>query len=452
MSLSGRAGGRPCSPGSRHRWPAVLARLAAVFIALQAGALAAVAAGDLVPDRVIVEELHSSVASGAISETSIFRQRTGGISDHYGECVMLGIGLGEPKGQSWFSNLALSPTLHSCPALVDRLESHAAGERLTSVRKIRYWNGLSAVARPALATVGVNGLRIVAAVSFLASGALLAAAVARGAGRPAAVALLSPLVVAADPVGLLDVFHHPLMLSFGLAGAAVLARRAAQDRAGREMAVDAFVAGSVYSFFNLMNFVPGLWAMSAAVVAACVPARHGARTRAARMAAVAAAWPAGYVSMWAGKWVWAAAAASPSEVLDEILGQFRRRIDGVTKYSSGDLFAGFGENVGYWLGRPLVPAVLVASGLALAAAIWRLARSGASAILTAAVIAGPALIVVAFILATSSHNEIHEWFEYRSLPMALGVLLMASCTAVDATPTASGPQPAAPGPGRGEAP
>jgi len=274
-----------------------------VFVALQAGALAAVAAGDLVPDRAIIEELHSSVASGTITETSVFRQRTGGFSDHYGECVMLGIGLGEPEGQSWFSNLALSPTLHACPNLINRLESHAAGEPLTSVRKIRYWNGLSVVARPALATVGVDGLRVVAAVSLLASGAFLAAALSRAAGRLPAVALLAPLVAAADPVGLVDVFHHPLMLSFGLAGAGVLARRAAQDREGHGLVVDSFVAGSVYSFFSLMNFVPGIWAMSAAVVAASVPERRGARARAARMASVAAGWPTGYVSMWAGKWV-----------------------------------------------------------------------------------------------------------------------------------------------------
>jgi hypothetical protein len=440
MNRRGRASDRA---GRLCRWPAVLARLAAVFIVLQAGALAAVAAGDLVPDGAIVEELHSAVASGAVTETTVFLQRTGGISDHYGECVMLGMGLGEPAGRSWFSNVALSPTLHSCPHLINRLESHAAGAHLTSVEKIRYWNGLTVVARPALATVGVNGLRAVAAVSLLAGCALLAAAVGRAAGRLPAVALLAPLVAAGDPVGLLDVFHHPLMLGIGLAGAAVLARRAARDRAGRELAFDAFVVGSVYSFFDLMSFVPGLWAVSAAVVAACVPARHGARTRAERTAAVAVAWPAGYVSMWVCKWIWAAAASSPSAVVDEIAGQVRLRIDGETEYSSGDLFAGLGENVGYWLGLPLVPTVLVASGLALVVAVRRLARRGPGALLSAAVIAGPALIVVLFMLATSSHNEVHEWFEYRSLPMALGVLLMASCTAAGVAPPAAAPPPPA---------
>ena len=424
-------GGRQC--------PALLGRLAVVLLALQAVAFSAVALANLVPDGLIVEELRSAVRSGAIDETSVFRQRTGGMSDRYGECVMFGIGLGEPEGQSWFGTLALSPTLHACPNLVRRLEAEAAGEPLTSVRKIRYWNGLSVVARPALATVGVNGLRVVAVVSLVASGCCLAAVVGRAAGRLPAVALLAPLVAAGDLGGLVGVFHHPLMMSVGLAGAAVLARCAASGRGGRDLAVAAFAAGSVYSFFNLMNFVPGVWAVSAAVVAAGVPARHGARTRAARMAAAAAAWPAGYVSMWAGKWILAAAASSPSEVFDEISSQIRLRINGETRYSTGEPFSGLGENVDYWLSLPLVPAVLVASGLFLAVAVWRLARSPAPAVRTAAVIAGPALIVVLWMLAVSSHNEVHEWFEYRSMPMALGVLLMASCIPVRTSTAATTP-------------
>ena len=44
---------------------------------------------------------------------------------------------------------------------------------------------------------------------------------------------------------------------------------------------------------------------------------------------------------------------------------------------------------------------------------------------TAGLIASPLLVLLAWLLVFNNHNEIHYWFEYRSLPMALGVILMA---------------------------
>jgi hypothetical protein len=40
----------------------------------------------------------------------------------------------------------------------------------------------------------------------------------------------------------------------------------------------------------------------------------------------------------------------------------------------------------------------------------------------------PAVIPFVWYEATSNHSQIHEWFTYRSLPIALGVVLLAVLT------------------------
>ena len=407
----------------------LLARVAAVFVGLQIAALAAVALGGVVPDQMIVDALNTAVSEGAVTGAGVEDQRTGGHSDAYGECVLLGMGVGAREDYGWFTRIATSPNLHSCSSTINRLEAHSAGEPIIGVHKIRYWNGLSAISRPVLALVGVNGLRVLVMLAFAASMAFLAREVSAASGRWSALALLGPFAATGDLIGLVQVFHHPLMLAVGFSGIAALARRAAQDRDWDELVVPALVVGSVYSFVNLMNFVPGLWAMAAGVVAGCVPPRRDWATRSGRMLAVGVAWPAGYLSMWAGKWVWAAIATSWSGVADEILGQIEFRINGESRFASGAFGEGLRANYGFWIDQPLTPMVLVLSGLVVVALAVRAARRDRHRLLTAAVIAGPGLIFVPWALAFNNHHEIHYWFEYRSIPLVLGVVLMAFCSA-----------------------
>lgn len=409
-------------------WPWLI-KVATVAITLQLTAVAIVAVANLVPDSAIIDELRSSTESDAITETSTPQQRTGGMSDHYGECVMFGIGLGEPSHYNWFHEVAMSPTLHNCVYMHHRLAAHDQGKPLESYSKLRYWNGLSVLVRPLLVSIGVNGLRIVAMLALLASILVLGRVLTRAVHRLAPLFLLGPIAAGGDLLGLVEVFHHTLMLSIGILGVAALVHAAAKDGDWRDLGFLAFVVGSIYAFVDLMNFVPGLWAMSASGVAAAVPAAHGVATRSKRMLVTVALWPTGYVSMWAGKWILAALAYSPSRVYDEISGQILKRIDGQTAYSTGKLAAGLTRNFNYWLDQALVPTVLFASGTFAVVAVWRLIRGTRVQARTAAVIAAPSLLVLGFLLLVNSHNEIHYWFEYRSLPMALGILLMALCAA-----------------------
>lgn len=431
--------------GDTARWRAPLLWLVALLVAPQILALGAVSAGDLVPDGAIVEALDAAVASGSITDSGVEHLRTGGRSDRYGECVMLGMGVGAPESYSRFERVATSPNLYACPNMINRLENHAAGGPLTSVHKKRYWNGLSAISRPAIAWFGVDGLRTLSLMALAGGIAALAVSVGRSLGGWAALALLGPLFASGDLLGLVQVFHHPLMLAFGLSGVACLARLAHQDRDWDEIAVAAFAAGSVYSFVDLMNFVPGLWAMSAGVAAACVPSTRDPMTRLGRTLAAGAAWPAGYLSMWIGKWVWAAIATSWSSVAEEIAGQIRFRIGGESSQASGEFAGGLSANIEFWIEQPLAPAVLVVSGLVAVAAILRDALGDRHRLLSAGVAAGAVLVLPPWLLVFNNHNEIHYWFEYRSLPMVLGVVLMALCSRRACGGEATAPSPPAPG-------
>ncbi len=414
-------------------------RAAVAFVCLQLAALAAVLAGNLVPNRAVLDALREGIRTGAITEADTLPLSTGGISDQFGECVMLSIGLGSREGDGWLTRAVTSPNLRRCSALVASIEAHPDDEPRTGVRKLRYWNGLSSIARPALALVGVNGLRVIAMLALAGSIGALAWAVTAARGRWAAVALLGPVAATGDLLGVVQVFHHPLMLAVAFGGITHLARRARKGHTWDQLVIPAFVAGSAYSFVNLMNFVPGLWVMSAGVVAACAPDGIDLRSRIRRMLAAGLAWPAGYMSMWAGKWAWASLATSWSSVADEVLGQIQFRINGETPHATGRFAAGLRVTVRHWLDQPLTPVVVALSCLVVLLLSVRVARRGSQRILTLAAIASGTPMLVIWLLFFNNHHEIHYWFEYRSLPLLLGVGLMALAVAARApspeTPT-----------------
>ena len=145
------------------------------------------------------------------------------------------------------------------------------------------------------------------------------------------------------------------------------------------------------------------------------------------MLATGLAWPAGYLSMWAGKWVWAALATSWSSVANDISERIKFRVNGATPYATGDFAAGLRDNGRHWLDQPLSPVVIALSCLVVLTLSVRAARKGSQRILTIAIVASGTPILIPWLLVFNNHNEIHYWFEYRSLPIVLGVGLMALC-------------------------
>ena len=397
----------------------LIRRVAVCFVILQAAALLAIAVGGLVPDDRVLDRVATAVEQGDITRVDTLVQRGGGIADRFGECVTATIGTGD-AGLSWFESVALSPNLGSCPAMIDRLDARADGESIRGVTKVRYWNGLSAVVRPLLAVFGVAGTRVVAALALAGSAVWLTAALARATDRVVAFATVAPLVLLTDPSGLVGVFHHPLMAAVGLAGAALLVQRAASGARPAELGVAAFVVASVYSYVDLMNFVIGMWVAAAMLVGLAVPASADLRRLARSVVAVFVAWPAGYLSMWFGAWFWAGIATSPGDVVDEIRTQVEFRINGSSQFATGAFGAGLRANLSFWRNQdPGTPLIVLLAVVAVVCLVIGLRRGGD--VRRVAVVLGPALVVVPWYLITNNHNEIHYWFEYRSLGIVCAV-------------------------------
>jgi hypothetical protein len=354
-------------------------------------------------------------------------QATGGIADRFGECVTATIGTGDDE-LSWFESVTLSPNLGSCPAMIDHLDRRSDGETVRGVLKTRYWSGLSPITRPLVALFGVAGARVVAALALAASALWLAAALSRATDRVVALAAVAPLIALTDPRGLVGVFHHPLMAAAGLAGAAFLVRRASAGAGPTDLAVTAFAVGSVYSYFDLMNFVVGMWVVSAVLVGLAVPPGRDLRRLARTVGAVFVAWPIGYVSMWCGKWFWAAVATSPGAVWDEIRAQVEFRIYGSSQYATGAVGAVLRANLSFWRHQdPGTPVILLLAALATVCVVVAVRRGAGRR--RFAVVCAPALIVLPWYLLTNNHNEIHYWFEYRSLGLIFAAGFAASVAA-----------------------
>ena len=139
--------------------------------------------------------------------------------------------------------------------------------------------------------------------------------------------------------------------------------------------------------------------------------------------------------MWAGKWVWAAIATSWTSVADSVVTQIRFRINAATGAMPEDVmpdaatqlgFAeGFQAALGYWLMQPLtLVVVLLAVAVLLWRAEWHLVVPVADNL--SPLIAIPILAAVGWMLIANNWLFIHFWFEYRSLPMILGAVLLAT--------------------------
>ncbi|MEZ0494505.1 hypothetical protein AB2L28_19890 [Kineococcus sp. TBRC 1896] len=104
------------------------------------------------------------------------------------------------------------------------------------------------------------------------------------------------------------------------------------------------------------------------------------------------------------------------------------RLDG------GDVSHAFGAGVAanwtYWTEHSVtaVPVVVASAALLvvlLGLTVVRHGASGLAAFAAFAAIGLPALVVPAWYCVLSNHSQIHAFFVYRSLPAAVGVLLLA---------------------------
>ncbi len=391
---------------------------------------------ELVPDRWVVDALEEAERRGEITPEERPLDNAGIQVDQATECTTLSIGLAETAGQSIFDTTALAPNLGPCGRLVDNLFPYdgatAAANRDTY---LRYWHGSAPIVRPLLATIGLSGLRVVAMVTIAAAGAAVFGVVRRASGTAAATGLVLPVVLTTSILSLPGAIHQALAFAIGVAGAALVGTIAAGGLTGPRVWYPSLVAGAAFVYIDLLTAVPGQWLLVAAMVglAAFQAGRSAVETTGWAMLS-GVAWFVGYLGMWLGKWIYAGLILGPQMVYDDVTDTIGRRIDGDTVFSDPGFGNAISDNVEIFRSRPFVTLLLVAT---LVIVVVGVARRPLTETATRAVVAATALVPFIWFEVASNHSQIHAWFTYRSIPMALGVVLMASL-ATRPAPVANG--------------
>jgi hypothetical protein len=380
---------------------------------------------ELVPDIWVVEALETAVSRGEITAEERPQDNAGATVDQATECTTLSIGLAETPGQSIFNTTALAPNLGPCWRLIANLHPYdgatAAENRATY---LRYWHGSAPIVRPVVATVGVSGLRVVGMLAIAVAGAAVFGVVRRSSGRAAAVGLVVPALVTTSLLALPGSIHQALAFAIGLAGAALVGTIAAGGLTVSRVWFPSLVAGVAFVYVDVLTVVPGQWLLVAALVGLAAFQQGRSAVETAGWSVLAGvAWFIGYLGMWFGKWAYAGVVLGPRMVYDDVTATIDRRLDGETAWSEPGLGNAIGDNVDAFRDRPFAATLVVATIVIVGVGLVRrsIAETGVRA-----VVASTALVPFIWFEVASNHSQIHAWFTYRSIPMALGVVLMAS--------------------------
>lgn len=389
------------------------------------------AQGEAIPDRRVAEQLQSAVNDGLVTATAQEPTRHGNISDHFTECIALSVGLGEESDAGLFETLAENPHLGPCDRLVPAMHAfEASGSLPIGVSYLRYWHGYSALTRPLVVIFGVDGLRMLAFLALVASIALLGVAVSRVAGFVAASGLLMPLVATSDLLDLPQSASQTLALSTAFLGALVTIEVVRRRLSGERVWFVSLVGGVAFVYIDLLTVVPGAWILPAAVVM-LVARVSGQAAKQTLLLGITSGlgWIVGYLGMWTGKWVFSAIVLGGDRVIDDVRDTIGRRMSGDSTLVDDTFGSAIRANFDRWLDQPLTRTVLwISLAIVIGVTAAAVRRDGwrTQAVVGAAAL--PALVPLIWYEVASNHSQIHEWFTYRSLPIALGVVLLAVLT------------------------
>lgn len=403
----------------------------AVTVATQLLFLTGVVLSELVPDRAITESLSVSVDDGQFGPDYPL-DGIGGIHDGFTQCLALGSGVGAPRDLSLFSRGVYSAQLGPCEEAVDKIEALQSGAEVVGWNYARYWHGYVALTRPVLALAGVEPLHALVTLFFVTALLFLTYAGSLRWGWPAVAVLVTPVLASSN---LLTTPAHAFThaLSWCVIFAATGATTVVTARWGWRIGLGAVALGAaLFNYIDLLTTPASAWSLA---VFACVATAltGGASLREATKALLAsgATWPAAYAVTWCAKWVFAAAALG--------LGFFRE-VDQVARFR----LAGEGDgvslawgastqaNVLAWWGtvatsRLVLPAAVAVVAICLTLIIRRGRRADVGRF---ALLSAPAWLVIAWFEVFKNHSQVHAFFTYRSVPLALGILMAAGVLAV----------------------
>ena len=410
------------------------------FALLQAIFFGLLVAGASVPDGPIVRHLAGDVRSGDYGPGRM-PDRMGGKADSYTECVVVGTGLGAP-GLNPLRKAGEMPRIGGCVPGNEQIEALDDGESVGTAPYFRYWAGYTVITRPVLALTDMTGLRLICGALLLAGFALALREVGRATSGIAAIGLLAPLALASNVLTMPSTgLSQALSVATLLLGTAACARAARRSLTAGLVAV--VVSAAVFCFMDLLTTPAMGWALCAAVVTAATFVRTGRLTTS--LVAVLASgflWPLSFALTWVSRWAIAVPFEGWDRVTSEVKEMILFRTGGDMTGVRDALGAASEKNLHYWLDT-----VATAHGVLYAAALvtvfalgWAIPR-GRSYAVAPALIGFAALTVPFWYEALRNHSQVHAFFVYRNVPVAVGVLCFAALVAATAKIRHTEPEP-----------
>lgn len=404
-----------------------VAVLIAGFAALQTVLFLLLVAGQAVPDEPIVDNLVKAIDAGTYGPSGL-PDRMGGVSDTFTECVVVGTGLGDgsPDDSPW-EQAGYMPRISNCEGGVSDLRALAAGDTASQGQYYKYWAGYTSITRPALAMVGLEGLRILSGAMLVSSLIVALIAVAGRLNWWAAAALFGPLLLASNVFSTPSTsFSQAISISFIFLSTALAAYGA--GRSTTRLIAFTGLGAALFCYVDLLTTPAIPWAL-ASVVAAAVTFGHARNFKHGVLAGVIAAvvWPLAFALTWASRWAIAAMFLGFDKVVEHVAGNVEFRTGGDFGHVSDTFGASTLRNANYWWDRiPTSHIVLIlVAAAAVLAIVLSVRRNGVSSILIGAVLAAPLLVIPIWYEVLRNHSQIHDFFAYRGIPVGFGIGLFA---------------------------
>lgn len=423
--------------GERGVWPWLLA-LVATYAVVQAVFILATLIAAAVPNGLVLSALTDGAALrlwqpvdypadgvGHVTERFPFA----GVSDAFTQCIALTMQV--PGGDSLWESAMAGRHLGTCSLAIPAVTDLTAGTQPDEVFTYnRYWNGFAVLTRPLLVVGGVGAVRVVVAVLLVVSIVLAVMTLLRRVSRWAPVVLLPVLLSTNILTQPMDAFPHALsfaVILFGVAAGAAVAHQTLPA-----IFIVAAVMAGIFNFVDFLLNPPVAWALFVfAVVAARWSA--GGRTSALwRVGGVAViGWIAGYGVTWMTRWALAVLTFGKS-AWDEILAVVSTRLQGENAdLVTPGLLQPTLRNTLFWWGT--IPTARVVAVLALVvlvvSIIVMLVRRRGQDLLAMIALAAPAILVPVWLELLNNHSQIHVFFVYRAIPVALGIIAAAALLA-----------------------
>ena len=419
------------------RWGALLRRVAIVMAALPAFGLLLVVAADLVPSKPIVDHLVEDLHAGRLTPEQYRQSPYGNQIDEFTECIGSTIGLGNPVGNNPIESAIKSPTLGSCETTVGQIDQYLNGNGLErQYNYYRYWHGYAVVSRPLLAVFGLGGTRLAATMALIGMIAGVARSVARRHGAVAAAVLFLPFALTTDFIDLGTEFTHAIG-ALAIFGSSWFAYEfVARGTSILRIATASMIAGALVVFADFLTMPPGGWALCTALIGLAAATTHSGRSLSTRLGTATAFWAFGYCWMWLSKWVLAGVVVGFGTVNENISSQVQLRVDGEQVDVQQRWFAAAQRNFETWWAMPLSRFVLVALVLTCGIVLWRRTAGSAGSVglprwTDRALLAAPAALPLIWYEILRNHSQVHYWFTYRSVAIALGILATALVAKID---------------------